>query len=139
MKRALFNFFVLQLMVWAFVFYDGSSSETGLNLSEFPITLQPSRVVENSAAQASAFAGSKLRIALKENGSFVLKTDENQSEAGNWFINKSKTKLTLIYKNGVREYNIIQLPHDSSETLIIGKNDLEAFIPQNIELELTNL
>jgi hypothetical protein len=79
------------------------------------------------------------KLTLNENGSFVRVKSDEMIEKGSWFLNKNKTKLTLMHERGVMEYDIIQLPIESSQSFIIKENIAQASTQLDIEYELTRM
>jgi hypothetical protein len=77
------------------------------------------------------------KLTLNENGSFVRVKNDQRVERGNWYLNRSKTKLTLMHEGGIKEYDILQLPIESSQSFIIKENIAEASNPLDIKYELT--
>jgi hypothetical protein len=139
MKRALFNFFVLQLVVWAIVFYDGSNDKEGINHSTISATWSVAKVANQNQKSFVLHYPTFQKLTLNDNGSFVRVKSDEEVEKGSWYLNRSKTKLTLMHEGGIKEYDIIQLPVETSQSFIIKENVLEASVPQNIEYELTRL
>ena len=139
MKRALFNFFVLQLIVWAIVFYDGSENNNQLNHASISDTW---KVVKAGDQQEKSFVlhyPSFQKLTLNENGSFVRVQSDERIEKGNWYLNKTKTKLTLMHQGSIKEYDIIQLPIENSQSFIIKENVADASSSMDIEYELNRL
>ena len=123
MKRAIFNFFILQLIVWSVVFYDGATDNDTINYSSISDTWKVINPVHGN--RESIILDEFHQLTLKEDGSFQrVSGDELQS--GNWYLNKERSKLTLMSSKGVWEYDIIQLPIQSSETFIIEESVAEA-------------
>lgn len=139
MKRALFNFFVLQLVVWAIVFYDGSNNEEDINHASISATWSVAKVANQNQKSFVLHYPTFQKLTLNDNGSFVRVKNDEEIEKGSWYLNRSKTKLTLMHEGGIKEYDIIQLPVETSQTFIIKENVLEASVPQDIEYELTRL
>jgi hypothetical protein len=140
MKRSLFNFFILQLVVWFVVFYDSSdSSNTDVNHAAISATWEVSKVEKHDLKSFILHYPTFHQLTLNNDGSFVRLKNDEAIETGSWRLNKSKTKLMLVQLNGIEEYDIIQLPVESSQSFILKENIYEASVPQKIEYELTRM
>ncbi len=139
MKRALFNFFVLQLIVWAIVFYDGSENNNEINHASISDTWKVVKVGDQKKKSFVLHYPTFQRLTLNDNGSFIRVQSDEQIEKGNWYLNKTKTKLTLMHEGGVKEYDIIQLPVENSQSFIIKENIADASSSMDIEYELNRL
>ena len=139
MKRSLFNFLVLQLVVWAVVFYDNSNSSEGINQASISDTWEVAKIGDQPETSFVLHYPTFQKLTLNENGSFVRVKNNEQVERGNWYLNKTKTKLTLMHEGGVKEYDILQLPIESSQSFIIKENIADASTPLDIKYELTRM
>lgn len=137
MKWSLFNFFVLQLVVWSIIFYDGSGDDEGINQASISDTWAVAKVGNQTEGSFVLHYPTFQKLTLNENGSFVRVKNDQRVERGNWYLNRSKTKLTLMHEGGIKEYDILQLPIESSQSFIIKENIAEASNPLDIKYELT--
>jgi hypothetical protein len=137
MKWSLFNFFVLQLVVWSIIFYDGSGDDEGINQASISDTWAVAKVGNQTESSFVLHYPTFQKLTLNENGSFVRVRNDQRVERGNWYLNRSKTKLTLMHEGGIKEYDILQLPIESSQSFIIKENIAEASNPLDIKYELT--
>jgi hypothetical protein len=119
MKWSLFNFFVLQLVVWSIIFYDGSGDDEGINQASISDTWAVAKVGNQTESSFVLHYPTFQKLTLNENGSFVRVKNDQRVERGNWYLNRSKTKLTLMHEGGIKEYDILQLPIESSQSFII--------------------
>lgn len=139
MKRALFNFFILQLVVWAVVFFDNSNIDEGIKQASISDTWEVAKIGDQAEQSFVLYYPTFQKLTLNENGSFLRVKSDEQIERGNWYLNKTKTKLTLMHAGGVKEYDILQLPIESSQSFIIKENIAEASTPLDIQYELTRM
>jgi hypothetical protein len=139
MKRALFNFFILQLVVWAVVFYDNSNNVEGIKHATISDTWEVAKIGDQSETSFVLHYPTFQKLTLNENGSFVRVKNDEQVESGSWYLNKSKTKLTLMHAGGIKEYDILQLPVESSQSFIIKENIADASTSLDIKYELTRM
>jgi hypothetical protein len=139
MKWSLFNFFVLQLVVWSIIFYDGSGDDEGINQASISDTWAVAKVGNQTEGSFVLHYPTFQKLTLNENGSFVRVRNDQRVERGNWYLNRSKTKLTLMHEGGVKEYDILHLPIESSQSFIIKENIAEASNPLDIKYELTRM
>ena len=139
MKRALFNFLVLQLIVWTIVFYDSSSDDNSINHASISDTWEVVSIEDKSDESFILHYPTFQKLTLNENGSFIRENIDQDIERGNWYLNKSKDRLTLMHEGGVKEYDIIQLPLESSQSFIIKENISELSANSDIEYELNRM
>jgi len=123
MKRSIFNFFVLQLIIWSVVFYDQSEDNDSINYSSISDTWKV--VYPSEKNQQNSILDEFHQLTLKEDGSFQ-KFSGDVLHKGNWYLNDEKNQLTLMSDGGVWKYDIIQLPLKFSETLIIAERVADA-------------
>ncbi len=139
MKRAIFNFFVLQVVVWTVVFYNGSANNENINHASISDTWE---VVSFGNQENKSFVlhyPTFQKLTLEENGTFVRVRSDQEIEKGTWFLNGSETILTLMHESGVEEYEIVQLPLQSSQSFIIKENIADATDPLDVKYELNRL
>lgn len=139
MKRSLFNFLVLQLIIWSVVFYEGTASEDSVNYAAISDTWEVAKVGDQKDKSFVLHYPTFQKLTLEDNGSFVRVINDEEVEKGDWQLNDDKTKLTLLHEGGVEEYEIIQLPIETSQSFIIKENIETVPSLQNIEYELTRM
>ena len=139
MKRALFNFLVLQLIVWTIVFYNGSNNSDAVNHASISDTWKVINIEDKNDESFVLHYPTFQKLTLNENGSFVRVNSDEDIEKGNWYLNKSNNRLTLMHEGGVKEYDIIQLPVESSQSFIIKENISDLSANSDIEYELNRM
>lgn len=140
MKKSLFNFFILQSVVWAVVFYDGTDTkENEVNHAAISATWEVAKVENQEQKSFILHYPIFHQLTLNADGSFIRLKNDEAIEEGNWHLNNSKTKLILVHLNGVKEYDILHMPNEWSQSFIIKESILEASIPQKVEYELTRM
>lgn len=129
MKRAFFNFLVLQLIVWTAVFYDGKASQDELSISENSTQLYSSRNTEE-------IIGHTADQSFMENKNYkrnfhaiagIRKSNLNPA-SDRWKINKSEDGVTLVNKSCNCEYNILQVPQNTLSEPTSDRKYLEASV-----------
>lgn len=139
MKRALFNFFILQLVVWSVVFYTGSSEQQDVIHASISATWEVAKIENQDQKSFILHYPTFHQLSLNDDGSYIRLKNDEAIETGSWHLNKSKTKLMLVHLNGVKEYDIIQMPLETTQSFIIKENILEASVQQKVEYELTRM
>jgi hypothetical protein len=139
MKRALFNFFILQLVIWSVVFYNGSNDQHDVSHAAISATWEVAKIENQDQKSFILHYPTFHQLALNNDGSYIRLKDDDAIETGNWHLNKSETKLMLVHLNGVKEYDIIQMPVETSQSFIIKESILEATVQQKVEYELTRM
>jgi hypothetical protein len=139
MKRAIFNFFVLQVVVWTVVFYNGSENTENINHASISDTWEVMSIDNKEDKSFVLHFPTFQKLTLKENGTFVRVRSDQVIEHGTWYLNSSETKLTLMQESGVEKYEIVQLPLQSSQSFIIKENVADATDPLDVEYELNRL
>jgi len=140
MKTAIFNFFVLQAVVWALVFSGGEVGDSEqVQYASLTDTWEVAQLSENGKNEVFAHYPSFNKLTLNINGTFVRLRDDETLEEGSWTINPEKTKLSLFTESGVQKFDIVELPSSDSESFIIKEDLVEANSKSNIKYELTRL
>jgi hypothetical protein len=139
MKRAIFNFFVLQVIIWAVVFYDGSQNSENINHASISDTWEVVSFGDHSDNSFVLHYPTFQKLTLNENGTFQRVRSNEEIENGSWFLNGNETTLTLMHESGREEYEIVQLPIQSSQSFIIKENIVDTSNPLDIEYELNRL
>ena len=140
MKTAIFNFLVLQVVVWAFVFSaDENTDAKQVQYASLSDTWVVAHVGDSSAEEVIAHYPTFNKLTLNHNGTYVRLGDDETIEEGSWKINKEKTKLTLFTASGSQDYEIVELPKTNSESFIIKDRHATANVQTDIKYELTRL
>ena len=109
MKTAIFNFLVLQVVVWAFVFSaDENSDAQQVQYASLSDTWVVAHVGDNSSKEVIAHYPTFNKLTLNFNGTYIRLRDDETIEEGSWKINKEKTKLTLFTASGSQDYEIVE-------------------------------
>lgn len=139
MKRVVFNFFVLQLVIWSIVFYEDVGEANQVNQASISDTWQVVKVEDQSSNSVVLHYPSFQKLTLNENGSYTRENKEKVIESGNWQLNSERTRLTLTCKGSIKEYDIIQLPVNSTQSFIIKENVNQPTASMDLEYELTRM
>jgi hypothetical protein len=139
MKRVVFNFFVLQLVIWSIVFYEGSGEVNEVNQASISDTWEVVKVEDQSAESVVLHYPTFQKLTLNENGSYTRENKDKEIENGSWYLNSERTKLTLTSKGSTKEYDIIQLPVNSAQSFIIKENVNQSTASMDLEYELTRM
>jgi len=140
MKTAIFNFLVLQVVVWAFVFSANESNEPQqVNYASLSDTWEVAQVGDNSSGNVFMHYPTFNKLTLNLNGTFIRLRDDETIEEGTWKIDDEKTRLTLFTDIGIQNFEIIQMPSVHSESFIIKESIVAANAHSDIRYELTRL
>ena len=141
MKTTIFNFIVLQVVVWAYVFSSGENSNPQqVNYAAISDTWEVAQLEDNQSQGVYIHYPSFNKLVLNLNGTYVRQINDETLEAGSWKIDEENSTLTLVNKVGIQQFDIVQLPSSSSESFIIKENIAEANNSQgNIRYELTRM
>jgi len=140
MKRAIFNFLVLQVVVWAFVFSaDENTEKTQVQYASLSDTWVVAQLGDNNDNEVLAHYPTFNKLTLNINGTYIRLRDDETLEEGNWIIDNAKTKLTLFTETGIQNFEIVELPSANSETFIIKESLVAANAQSDIKYELTRL
>jgi hypothetical protein len=140
MKTTIFNFLVLQVIVWAIVFSGGIGSETKeVNYAIISDSWQVAKVGEKNSENLHLQHPSFNKLTLNIDGSYLRVRNDESLESGSWNISNSNSILLLSNESGIRKYDIIQLPESTTQSFII-KDKGEAFNSKDdLEYELTRM
>lgn len=123
MKTAIFNFLVLQAIVWAFVFSaDISGTSEEINYASVSDTWEVVNLGENQDPGIILHYPTFNKLTLNIDGTYVRMKNEKTIEEGRWVLNKLNATLSLISDTEVKKYEIIQLPSENSKSFIIKEN-----------------
>jgi hypothetical protein len=140
MKTAIFNFLVLQLVVWAFVFSDNENTDTQqVQYASLSDTWIVAQVGDNNANEVLAHYPTFNKLTLNLNGTYVRLRDDETLEEGSWKINEEKNTLTLFATSGAQNFEIVELPSTNSGSFIIIESLVQSNIKGDIKYELTRL
>ena len=140
MKTAIFNFLVLQVVVWAFVFSaDESTDAQQVQYASLSDTWVVAQVGDNINNEVIAHYPTFNKLTLNLNGTYIRLRDDETIEEGSWKVDKAKTKLTLFTAKGSQDFEIVELPKTNSESFIIKESHAKANVQADIKYELTRL
>ena len=140
MKTAIFNFLVLQIVVWAIVFSSNISGETSeVNYASISDTWEVVKVGENSNQEVVLHYPTFYKLTLNIDGTYIRLKNDETIENGNWKLNRSKSMLTLMNKMETKKYEIVQLPNSNSESFIIKENVKDINSKQKLKYQLTRM
>ena len=138
MKRVVFNFLVLQLVIWSVVFSEGLEGEQTVNYASISDSWEVAKIEDQQKENIVLHYPTFNKLTLNSNGTFERLVSDDLIESGNWYVNSPENKLTLIYKSTIEEFDIIQLPSAKAESFIIKeKNPIVA--NRKLKYELTRL
>jgi len=140
MKTTIFNFLVLQVVIWTIVFSNKISGQNGdVNYASISDTWEVVKIGENGSQDVVLHYPTFYKLTLNNDGTYVrIKYDETL-ENGKWKLNWSKSMLTLFDDNETEKYEIIQLPDSNSESFIIKENAKDTKSQQKVKYELTRM
>jgi hypothetical protein len=140
MKTTIFNFLVLQLIVWAIVF-SGKENESGsvVNYAVISDTWQVSNADESNEEDMVLQFPAFNKLTLNIDGTYLRINAENKPETGKWSLNEKRTVLLLTGETGTKKFDIVQLPNSDSLPFIIKENNNFFSSKDNIEYELTRM
>ena len=140
MKTAIFNFLVLQVVVWAFVFSaDENTDAQQVQYASLSDTWVVAHIGDKNPNDVIAHYPTFNKLTLNINGTYIRLRDDENIEEGSWEINKNKTKLTLFSADGSQDYEIVEMPKTNSESFIIKERHATANVQADIKYELTRL
>ena len=140
MKTAIFNFLVLQIVVWAIVFSSNISGETSeVNYASISDTWEVVKVGENSNQEVVLHYPTFYKLTLNIDGTYIRLKNDETIENGNCKLNRSKSMLTLMNKMETKKYEIVQLPNSNSESFIIKENVKDINSKQKLKYQLTRM
>lgn len=140
MKTTIFNFIVLQAVIWSIVFSSKIGNQPNeVNYASISDTWEVVKIGENNISGVVLHYPSFYKLTLNIDGTYIrLKNDETYEE-GEWKLNKTKSILSLKNDQETKNFEIIQLPNSNSESFIIKENVNDVNSIRNIEYELTRL
>lgn len=140
MKTSIFNFLVLQVVIWAIVFSNIFSGQTNeVNYASISDTWEVAKIGENANQEVVLHYPTFYKLTLNIDGTYIrLKNDESLEE-GKWKLNKLKSILTLENEVETKKFDIIQLPNSNSELFIIKENFKDINSNYKIKYELTRM
>ena len=139
MKRAIFNFLVLQIVIWAFVFNSEDEAKSSLKHASVTDTWEVVKIGKGSSNGQVLHYPTFNKLTLNSDGSYVRLKDDETIENGFWVISENKTQLTLRSGELVKSYEIIQMPAENAESFIIKEQVKNNLLSGNIKYELTRI
>ena len=140
MKTTIFNFLVLQVVIWAIVFssnFNGQNNE--INYASISDTWEVVKIGEKGSQDVVLHYPTFYKLTLNNDGTYVRIKNDETHENGKWKLNWSKSMLTLFDDNETEKYEIIQLPNSKSESFIIKENVKNTKSQQKVKYELTRM
>ena len=138
MKTTIFNFLVLQIVVWAVVFSSSINVEkSDVNHASISDTWEVVNVGKNVNHERILHYPTFNKLTLNIDGSYIRLRDDETLETGRWNLDTSKSVLTLDNESESQTFEIIQLPNSSSKSFIIKENVNDSNAKYNIKYELT--
>ena len=123
MKTAIFNFLVLQVVIWAIVFSNNISGQTNeIKYASISDTWEVAKVGENTDQKVVLHYPTFNKLTLNIDGTYIRLKNDELLEEGKWKLNKLKSILTLLNEVEIKKYDIVQLPNSNSELFIIKEN-----------------
>ena len=123
MKTAIFNFLVLQVVIWAFVFSTEISGTTQeISYASILDTWEVVKLADNNNTDVILHYPFFNKLTLTVDGTYSWLRDDKTLEEGKWVIDEQNSTLMLISALEVKKYEIIQMPSDHYESFIIKEN-----------------
>lgn len=140
MKATIFNFLVLQAVIWSIVFSNKIGNQANdVNYASISDTWEVVKIGENNVPGVVFHYPSFYKLTLNIDGTYIRLKNDETFEEGEWTLNKTKTILSLKTEKEIRNFEIIQMPNSDSESFIIKENINDINSVHNIEYELTRL
>lgn len=140
MKTAIFNFLVLQVVIWAIVFSNNISGQNGdVNYASISDTWEVVKIGENGSQDVVLHYPTFYKLTLNNDGTYIRIKNDETLENGKWKLNWSKSMLTLFNDIETEKYEIVQLPDSNSESFIIKENVKNTNSQHNVKYELTRM
>ena len=138
MKTAIFNFLVLQVVVWTLVFSSSINEKTSeVNYATISDTWEVVNIGENINQDVVMHYPTFNKLTLNLDGSYIRLRDDETLESGKWSLDASKSQLTLTNESETQKFEIIQLPNSNSKSFIIKENVKGLNEKYDIKYELT--
>ena len=138
MKTTIFNFLVLQVVVWAVVFSSSlNEQDSDVNHASISDTWEVVNVGKNVNQERILHYPTFNKLTLNLDGSYIRLRDDETLESGKWSLDASKSQLTLTNVSETQKYEIIQLPNSNSKSFIIKENVNDSNAKYIIKYELT--
>ena len=140
MKGAIFNFLVLQVVVWTFVFSTrNNDSSEEIVYASISDTWTVNKLDSGKEQGIVLHYPSFQKLTLNQDGTYLRSTANSTVEEGSWNVNQDVTKLTLVSSSGVKQYEIVQFPDKESESFIIKERNKESSPTNMISYELIRI
>ena len=138
MKTTIFNFLVLQVVVWSVVFSSSINVQKNeVNYASISDTWEVVNVGKNVSHERVLHYPTFNKLTLNLDGSYIRLRDDETLESGKWSLDASKSKLTLSNESETQKFEIIQLPNSNSKSFIIKENVNDSNVKYDIKYELT--
>lgn len=140
MKVSIFNFFVLQAIIWSIVFSNKIGNQSNeVNYASISDTWEVVKIGKNDIPGVVFHYPTFYKLTLNIDGTYIRLKNDETFEEGEWTLNKTKTILSLRTEKETKNFEIIQMPNSDSESFIIKENIIDINSIHNIEYELTRL
>lgn len=140
MKIALFNFLVLQVIVWSIVFSPGlEGDDPSVNYASISDTWRVVEVADDSSQDVVMHYPTFHKLTLNMDGSYIRLKNAGTIETGSWSINEEKSILVLKNNEEELKYDIVQAPGPKSETFVIVEKIHKSQPDLNIKYKLTRM
>ena len=140
MKTAIFNFLILQIVIWTFVFSSGERPESSdISYASISDTWEVVKVDNGENNEVVMHYPTFNKLTLNPDGTYLRLKDDETLETGNWKINDEKSQLNLINESEVKKYEIVQLPSLTTESFIIKEFKSNSSKSVDLKYELTRI
>lgn len=138
MKTTIFNFLVLQVVIWGFVFKPGYDSESDINYASLMDSWEVAKVGNNLDRTVLHYPTFN-KLTLNPDGTYIRLKDDDSIETGTWKIDNFQSKLILDNGIASKKYEIVQLPETENASFIIKEHIEVSNKASNIKYELTRI
>ena len=139
MKTAIFNFLILQVVIWTFVFSSSEKPASDISYASITDTWEVVKIGDNDVDGVILHYPTFNKLTLNIDGTYLRLKDDETLEVGNWKIDSERSLLNLIHDSGIKKYEIVQLPNSSTEAFIIKENKSNSGKGMDIKYELTRI
>lgn len=140
MKTAIFNFLILQIVIWTFVFSSGERPESSdISYASISDTWEVVKVDNSESNDVVMHYPTFNKLTLNPDGTYLRLKDDETLETGNWKINDEQSQLNLTNESEVKKYEIVQLPSLTTESFIIKEFKSNSSKGVDLKYELTRI
>jgi len=140
MKTAIFNFLVLQVVIWAFVFSGNMGSQSSeVNYALISDSWEVANIGQDNENDVVLHYPSFNQLTLNLDGTYLRIGSDETIERGRWAIDSEKSLLTLSNDNESKSFDIIQLPNSDKESFIIKENAKHLSSNMDLQYELIRI